>query len=174
MGNSWELPPGFRVSRARESAGHLPKMFGMKFLSSIVIKNLHASVNDQEIVRGLNLEIEQGRGARHHGAERLRQEHAGQGARRHPDYEVTAGEVLMDGENILETRARRARAQGAFPRVSIPDGNPRREQREFPPRRRCRRACRRARNSRPPIITPRLYEKMDLLGDATANSRRAR
>ena len=41
------------------------------------IKNLHARIADgREILKGIDLAVEAGRGARDHGAERLGQEHA--------------------------------------------------------------------------------------------------
>jgi len=69
---------------------------------SLVIHNLHARVvGGQEILRGLNLEIEKGRvhaimGPNGSGKSTLSKIIAG-----HPDYEVTSGEVLLDGTNIL-------------------------------------------------------------------------
>ncbi|MEI6872616.1 MAG: Fe-S cluster assembly ATPase SufC [Verrucomicrobiota bacterium] len=70
---------------------------------SLVIHNLHARVVDgQEILRGLNLEIEKGSvhaimGPNGSGKSTLSKVIAG-----HPDYEVTGGEVLLDGVNILD------------------------------------------------------------------------
>ena len=46
------------------------------------IKNLHVSVEEKTILRGIDLERARRRSARHHGAERLGQEHAGAGAGR--------------------------------------------------------------------------------------------
>src|SRR5260221_3025796 len=71
-------------------------------MSSIVVKNLHASVNGQEIVRGLNLEFSKGEvhavmGPNGSGKSTLAKVMAG-----HPDYEVTEGDMLLDCESILE------------------------------------------------------------------------
>lgn len=69
---------------------------------SLVIHNLHARVvGGQQILRGLNLEIEKGSvhaimGPNGSGKSTLSKVIAG-----HPDYEVTAGEVLLDGVNVL-------------------------------------------------------------------------
>src|SRR5438046_2940443 len=70
-------------------------------MSSLIIKNLHATVAGQEILRGVNLEVEKGKvnaimGPNGSGKSTLSKLIGG-----HPDYEVTAGEVLMDGVNIL-------------------------------------------------------------------------
>ena len=69
---------------------------------SLVIHNLHARVvGGEQILRGLNLEIPKGSvhaimGPNGSGKRTLSKVIAG-----HPDYEVTAGEVLLDGVNVL-------------------------------------------------------------------------
>jgi len=70
-------------------------------MNNLVIKELHASVAGNEIIRGLSLEIEPGKvhaimGPNGSGKSTLAKVLGG-----HPDYEVTSGEVLMDGEDIL-------------------------------------------------------------------------
>jgi Fe-S cluster assembly ATP-binding protein len=80
-------------------------------MSSIVIQDLHVSINDQPIVRGVNLEFAQGEvhavmGPNGSGKSTLAKVVAG-----HPDYQVTQGDVLLDGESLLglepDERARR-------------------------------------------------------------------
>ncbi|MEO7318625.1 MAG: Fe-S cluster assembly ATPase SufC [Chthoniobacteraceae bacterium] len=71
-------------------------------MKSLIIKDLHATVSGKEILRGLNLEVESGKvhaimGPNGSGKSTLSKALGG-----HPDYEVTRGEVLMDGVNILE------------------------------------------------------------------------
>jgi Fe-S cluster assembly ATP-binding protein len=83
-------------------------------MSSIVVKNLHASVNGQEIVRGLNLEFSKGEvhavmGPNGSGKSTLAKVMAG-----HPDYEVTEGDILLDGESILEMEADERARKGLF------------------------------------------------------------
>jgi Fe-S cluster assembly ATP-binding protein len=69
---------------------------------SLVIQNLHARVaGGQEILRGLNLEVPKGRvhaimGPNGSGKSTLSKVISG-----HPDYEVTSGEVLLDGIDVL-------------------------------------------------------------------------
>jgi Fe-S cluster assembly ATP-binding protein len=70
-------------------------------MSSLIIKDLHATVAGQEILRGVDLEVEKGKvhaimGPNGSGKSTLSKVIGG-----HPDYEVTAGEVLMDGVNVL-------------------------------------------------------------------------
>lgn len=66
------------------------------------IKNLHANIEGNEILRGINLEVNAGEihaimGPNGSGKSTLAKVVAG-----HPAYEVTEGEVLIDGQNILE------------------------------------------------------------------------
>ncbi|MEA3186290.1 MAG: Fe-S cluster assembly ATP-binding protein [Chthoniobacter sp.] len=89
-------------------------------MNSLIIKDLHASVAGQEIVRGLSLEVERGTvhaimGPNGSGKSTLAKVLGG-----HPDYTVESGEVLMDGVNILEMEPdQRARA-GMFMAFQYP------------------------------------------------------
>ena len=83
-------------------------------MSSLVIKDLHASIGDKEIVKGLSLEIEKGKvhaimGPNGSGKSTLAKVLGG-----HPDYTVTAGEVLMDGVNILGMEPDERARKGLF------------------------------------------------------------
>jgi Fe-S cluster assembly ATP-binding protein len=80
-------------------------------MSSLIIRDLHVSIGDNEIIRGLSLEIPKGEihavmGPNGSGKSTLSKAIGG-----HPDYLITAGEVLLDGENILglapDARARK-------------------------------------------------------------------
>jgi Fe-S cluster assembly ATP-binding protein len=78
------------------------------------IRNLHAKIEDREILRGINLTVNAGEihammGPNGSGKSTLAKVLAG-----HPDYEVTEGEVLYFGKNLLELEPdERARA-GVF------------------------------------------------------------
>jgi Fe-S cluster assembly ATP-binding protein len=80
---------------------------------SLEIRNLHARIaaNGVEILRGLDLTVETGKvhaimGPNGSGKSTLSKVIGG-----HPDYEVTEGEVLLDGANVLEMEPdERARA----------------------------------------------------------------
>lgn len=78
------------------------------------IRNLHATIDGKEILRGLNLTVNAGEihaimGPNGSGKSTLAKVLAG-----HPSYEVTGGEVLFEGKNLFELEAdERARA-GVF------------------------------------------------------------
>ena len=42
----------------------------------------------------------------------------------HPSYEITEGEILLDGESIVEEGADVARSEGALPRLPVPARDP--------------------------------------------------
>lgn len=131
-------------------------------MSSIVIKNLHASVNGQEIVRGVNLEFSKGEvhavmGPNGSGKSTLAKVMAG-----HPDYAVTEGDILLDGESILEMEPDERARKGLFLAFQYPIEIPGVSNANF---------LRAALQSRLPEgeeldatdFYQRLYQKMDLL-----------
>jgi Fe-S cluster assembly ATP-binding protein len=80
----------------------------------ISIKNLHASVNGKKILNGINLEIKAGEihaimGPNGSGKSTLSCVLAG-----HPDYEVTEGEIIFNGKNLLELEAENRAREGLF------------------------------------------------------------
>src|SRR4030095_8741870 len=82
-------------------------------MSSLIIKNLHATVAGQEILRGVNLEVEKGKvhaimGPNGSGKSTLSKVIGG-----HPDYEVTAGDVVLDGPHVVGMEPD-ARARGGL------------------------------------------------------------
>src|SRR5213075_2560301 len=71
-------------------------------MKELSVENLHVTIGGQQIVRGLTLRVPRGEvhalmGPNGSGKSTLAKVLAG-----HPDYEVTKGKVLMDGENLLE------------------------------------------------------------------------
>lgn len=80
-------------------------------MSVLEIRNLHASVEDTEILKGVDLTLHSGEvhalmGPNGSGKSTLAYVIAG-----HPHYTVTEGDILLDGESILEMEAdERARA----------------------------------------------------------------
>lgn len=89
-------------------------------MSTLEIKNLHVRIEEKEILKGVNLtintnEIHAIMGPNGTGKSTLSAAIMG-----HPAYEVTEGEVLLDGENILELETdERARA-GLFLAMQYP------------------------------------------------------
>ncbi len=78
------------------------------------IKNLHASVEDKEILKGINLEIKAGEvhaimGPNGSGKSTLSQVLAGNDA-----FTVTEGEVTLNGENLLELATEERAREGVF------------------------------------------------------------
>jgi Fe-S cluster assembly ATP-binding protein len=88
------------------------------------IKNLHARIEGREILKGLTLTVPQGEvhalmGPNGSGKSTLAKVMAG-----HPDYEVTAGEVRLDGENILELEPDQRARKGLFLAFQYPSEIP--------------------------------------------------
>ena len=83
------------------------------------IKDLHAAIDGKEILKGLNLQINKGEvhaimGPNGSGKSTLAKVLAG-----HPSYEVTSGEVLYEGKNLLELEPDERATRRRFSRVSI-------------------------------------------------------
>ncbi len=82
--------------------------------TALEIKNLHVSVADQPILKGIDLTVKQGEihaimGPNGSGKSTLAYTLAG-----HPFYEPTAGEVIFDGEDLLEMEADERSRAGMF------------------------------------------------------------
>jgi Fe-S cluster assembly ATP-binding protein len=80
----------------------------------ISIKNLHASIGEKEILRGINLEVKAGEihaimGPNGSGKSTLSSVLAGR-----EDYDVTAGEVIFNGKNLLELSTEDRAREGLF------------------------------------------------------------
>jgi Fe-S cluster assembly ATP-binding protein len=93
-------------------------------MSSLVIKDLHASIGEKEIVKGVSLTINRGEvhaimGPNGTGKSTLAKVVAG-----HPDYTVTSGDVLIDGESILEKEADERSRAGIFLAFQYPSEIP--------------------------------------------------
>jgi Fe-S cluster assembly ATP-binding protein len=89
-------------------------------MSKLEIRDLHVSVDDTEILRGVDLTVSSGEthaimGPNGSGKSTLAYSIAG-----HPKYTITSGEVLLDGQNVLEMAVdARARA-GLFLAMQYP------------------------------------------------------
>jgi len=83
-------------------------------MSELVIRNLHVTIADNEILKGLNLTIKQGEvhalmGPNGSGKSTLAYTLMG-----HPSYEITDGDMIFDGESILELAADERSRLGIF------------------------------------------------------------
>src|SRR5512134_1176653 len=82
--------------------------------SVLEIRNLHASVEDKPILRGVNLTVKQGEvhalmGPNGSGKSTLSNVILG-----HPAYQVTAGQIIFDGADLLELEPDERSRAGLF------------------------------------------------------------
>ena len=86
----------------------------------LTIKNLYAEVEGVEILKGINLEIKKGEvhalmGPNGSGKSTLAKIIAG-----HPSYEVTKGEIIYEGEDLLELDPDERARKGVFMAFQYP------------------------------------------------------
>jgi Fe-S cluster assembly ATP-binding protein len=132
-------------------------------MNGLVVKDLHVTIAGQEIVRGLSLVLPRGEvhaimGPNGSGKSTLAKVMAG-----HPDYEVTAGKITMDGQDVLALEPDERARRGLFLAFQYPSEVPGVTIANF---------LRAALQARLPEgeeleatdFYARLYEKMELLG----------
>ena len=83
-------------------------------MSQLEIKNLHVSIEDKEILKGLSLTINQGEihaimGPNGTGKSTLAYTLMG-----HPNYKVTEGEIIFKGQNVLDLEPDERSRAGIF------------------------------------------------------------
>ncbi|RMG27340.1 MAG: Fe-S cluster assembly ATPase SufC [Methanobacteriota archaeon] len=83
-------------------------------MATLEIKDLHVSVEDQEILHGVNLKIESGQIAGIMGRNGSGKSTLAKTIFGHPDYEVTKGDILFNGESILEKSTDERARMGLF------------------------------------------------------------
>ena len=84
------------------------------------IKNLHAAIDGNEILKGINLTVNKGEihaimGPNGSGKSTLAKVLAG-----HPQYEVTSGEIIYEGRNLLELAPDERAREGIFMAFQYP------------------------------------------------------
>jgi len=89
-------------------------------MDQLVIEDLHVSIGEKEIIRGLSLRVPKGEvhaimGPNGSGKSTLAKVLAG-----HHDYTATAGSVTMDGENLLELEPDERARKGLFMAFQYP------------------------------------------------------
>lgn len=93
-------------------------------MSVLEIKNLHVSIEDKEILKGVNLTMKTGEIHAIMGPNGTGKSTLSAAIMGNPNYDVTEGEILLDGENVLEMEVdERARA-GLFLAVQYPSEIP--------------------------------------------------
>ncbi|MEW9501958.1 Fe-S cluster assembly ATPase SufC [Jeotgalibacillus marinus] len=88
--------------------------------STLVIKDLHVEIEGKEILKGVNLELDSGKihvimGPNGTGKSTLASAIMG-----HPKFDVTKGEVLLNGENVLEMEVDERALAGLFLAMQYP------------------------------------------------------
>jgi Fe-S cluster assembly ATP-binding protein len=93
-------------------------------MSQLVIQDLHISIGDKPIVKGLNLTVKPGEvhaimGPNGTGKSTLAKAIAG-----HPDYTITGGDVLLDGKSVLAMEPDERARSGLFLAFQYPSEIP--------------------------------------------------
>ena len=73
-------------------------------MSELVIQNLHAGINGREILKGVDLTVKQGEVHALMGPNGTGKSTLAYALMGHPSYEITEGEVIFKGMNILELK----------------------------------------------------------------------
>lgn len=88
--------------------------------SVLEIKDLHVSIEDKEILKGVNLTITGGEFHAVMGPNGTGKSTLASAIMGHPKYEVTQGEILLDGENVLEMEVDERAKAGLFLGMQYP------------------------------------------------------
>ncbi len=83
-------------------------------MTMLEIRNLHVSVGDREILKGLTLTVKPGEVAAIMGPNGTGKSTLSYVISGREGYEITEGEVLLDGENILDLEPHERAAKGVF------------------------------------------------------------
>ncbi|MDS0965414.1 Fe-S cluster assembly ATPase SufC [Staphylococcus capitis] len=88
--------------------------------STLEIKDLHVSIEDKEILKGVNLTVNTGEIHAIMGPNGTGKSTLSSAIMGHPSYEATQGEVLLDGVNILELEVDERAKAGLFLAMQYP------------------------------------------------------
>jgi len=89
-------------------------------MSVLEIKNLHVSVEDKEILKGLNLTLKTGEIAAIMGPNGTGKSTLSAAIMGNPNYEVTEGDILFDGESVLDLEVDERARLGLFLAMQYP------------------------------------------------------
>ena len=135
IGISLEGSVGSRVSPVGErERGRTSRCERVRENVMLEIKNLHVNVDGREILKGLDLTLPAGEvhaimGPNGSGKSTLAYVLAGKN-----DYEVTAGSITWNGQDLLAMEPVRARRRRRVPRLPISDGDSGRRHHDLPAR----------------------------------------
>lgn len=82
--------------------------------ASLIIRNLHVSVGDKEILKGVDLTIQPGEKHALMGPNGSGKSTLSNALMGHPNYTITQGEVIFEGENLLELEPDERARKGLF------------------------------------------------------------
>src|SRR5215469_4132861 len=83
-------------------------------MSLLEIKNLHVNVGGHEILKGINLTVNPGEVHSIMGPNGSGKSTLAQALARRDGYDVTEGEVLLDGKDLLAMKPEEAACEGVF------------------------------------------------------------
>lgn len=89
-------------------------------MSTLEIKDLHVAIDGKEILKGVNLTINTNEVHAIMGPNGTGKSTLSSAIMGHPKYEVTSGEVLLDGENVLEMEVDERAKAGLFLAMQYP------------------------------------------------------
>ena len=89
-------------------------------MATLEIKNLHVEIDGKEILKGVNLTINTNEVHAIMGPNGTGKSTLASAIMGHPKYEVTQGEVLIDGENVLEMEVDERAKAGLFLAMQYP------------------------------------------------------
>jgi Fe-S cluster assembly ATP-binding protein len=89
-------------------------------MSLLEIKNLHANIDNNEILKGIDLKVNPGEVHSIMGPNGSGKSTLAQVLSRRESYNVTAGEVLFNGKDLLEMKAEDAACEGVFMAFQYP------------------------------------------------------
>ena len=123
MRQSGALGPGLNRSNPFAIDPNRP-IFLTRLMNELRVDNLHVAIGDQQIVRGLSLTVPRGEvhaimGPNGSGKSTLAKVMAG-----HPDYHVTKGKIIMDGEDVLAMEPDDRARKGLFLAFQYPSEIP--------------------------------------------------
>ncbi|WP_170008076.1 Fe-S cluster assembly ATPase SufC [Bacillus fonticola] len=88
--------------------------------STLIIKDLHVEIEGKEILKGVNLEVKGGEIHAIMGPNGTGKSTLSAAIMGHPKYKVTKGEILLDGENVLEMEVDERAKAGLFLAMQYP------------------------------------------------------